>query len=131
MDPSITAEPAPLAAAEVRDAPTAARTAAPTSRAEQAKAERVVSTSILISGLRCTFSYLIFPFVAPIVGLTGNVGPIVGITISVVAIVFNVLGIRRFWRADHKWKVPYTFVAVGIILAMLVLMGQDVADLLG
>jgi O-antigen/teichoic acid export membrane protein len=124
MEPSIAVPPA-VAAAD------ATPTFDPTSRTEKAKAERVVSTSILISALRCTLSYVILPFVAPIIGIAGDLGPALGITISVVAIVANVFSIRRFWRADHKWKVQYTVLATCIILAMLVLMAQDLSDLLG
>src|SRR5262245_9896722 len=101
------------------DATSSSTTFEATSPAEKRKAERVVSTSILISALRCTLSYVILPFVAPIIGIAGDLGPALGITISVVAIVANVFSIRRFWRADHKWKVQYTVLATCIILAML------------
>lgn len=124
MEPSIAADPA--LAADLGHAPAED----PTSPREKAKAERVVSTSILISALRCSLSYVILPFVAPIIGIAGDLGPVLGITISVVAIAANVFSIRRFWRADHRWKVQYTVVAVGIIIAMLVLMFQDIGRLL-
>jgi len=127
MEPSIAADPSRLATADLGAAPTED----PTSPREKRKAERVVSTSILISALRCSLTYVILPFVAPIIGITGDLGPALGITISVVAIVANVFSIRRFWRADHKWKVQYTVLAVGIIIAMLVLMAQDISELLG
>jgi hypothetical protein len=127
MEPSIAADPTGLAAADL-GAPTVDD---PTSPREKAKAERVVSTSILISALRCSLTYVILPFVAPIIGITGNLGPALGITISIVAIVANVFSIRRFWRADHRWKVQYTVLAVAIIIAMFVLMAQDISELLG
>jgi hypothetical protein len=127
MEPSIAADPTDLAAADL-GAPTVDD---PTSSREKAKAERVVSTSILISALRCSLTYVILPFVAPIIGITGNLGPALGITISIVAIVANVFSIRRFWRADHRWKVQYTVLAVAIIIAMFVLMAQDISELLG
>jgi len=102
----------------------------PASAADKAAAERVVSTSILISAARCLVAYVLLPFVAPIIGIAGDVAPAMGILIGAVAIVANVFGIRRFWRADHKWKVPYTVLAVGIILAMVFLMVRDISDLL-
>jgi O-antigen/teichoic acid export membrane protein len=102
----------------------------PGSAADKASAERVVSTSILISASRCLVTYILLPFVAPIIGIAGDLTPVIGILIGAVAIVANVFGIRRFWRADHKWKVPYTVLAVGIILAMVVLMVEDLADIL-
>jgi O-antigen/teichoic acid export membrane protein len=100
------------------------------SAADKAAAERVVSTSILISAARCLVAYVLLPFVAPIIGIAGDLAPAIGILIGAVAIVANVFGIRRFWRADHKWKVPYTVLAVGIILAMVFLMVRDLSDLL-
>lgn len=102
----------------------------PGSAADKASAERVVSTSILISASRCLVTYILLPFVAPIIGIAGDLTPAIGIAIGAVAIVANLFGIRRFWRADHKWKVPYTVLAIGIILAMLVLMFRDLTDLL-
>lgn len=97
----------------------------------EAAAERAFSTSILISATRCLLTYVVLPFVAPLVGIAKNVGPGFGIAIGVVAIGSNVLTIRRFHRAQHRWRWAYTVIAVTVIAMLLVLMARDIADLLG
>jgi hypothetical protein len=96
-----------------------------------ADADRAFSTSILVSATRCVLTYVILPFVAPILGLAAGVGPAIGIVISAVAIVFNVMSIRRFWRADHRWRWAATIVSSAIIVLLVVLLVRDIADLLG
>jgi hypothetical protein len=92
--------------------------------------ERVFSTSVLISGIRCTLTYVIFPFIAPIVGIASGIGSGIGLVIGLLAITSNVFSIRRFWRADHKWKWPVSVLNAGIIVLLLVLMVIDAKDLL-
>ncbi len=87
-------------------------------------AESVFSKSILISAVRCVLTYVIFPFVAPLVGLAG-VGPWVGIALSLVAIYFNVYSIRRFWATDHKFKKPMSALNLGVIILVVVLLVLD------
>jgi hypothetical protein len=95
-----------------------------------ADADRAFSTSILVSATRCVLTYIVLPFVAPILGLAAGVGPAIGIVISAVAIVFNVMSIRRFWRADHRWRWAATIVSSTIIVLLVVLLMRDLADLL-
>jgi hypothetical protein len=116
----------------VTSTPTSAP-AADRSRAEQVAAEedaqRVFSTSVVISAVRCLLTYVLFPFVAPVVGIASGVGSTIGIITSTIAIAANVWSIRRFHRADHRWKWPITAINVAIIALLLVLLGLDVADL--
>ncbi len=92
-------------------------------------AERVFSIALLVSAVRCTFAYVLLPFVAPFIGLAPGVGPLLGLTIGVVAIVANVASIRRFWRANHPWRIPMTVLNVTVIAFLLVLMYRDLATL--
>ena len=98
---------------------------------QEAAAEKAFSTSILISATRCLLTYVVLPFVAPLVGIAKDVGPGFGIAIGVVAIGSNVLTIRRFHRAQHRWRWAYTAIAVTVIAMLLVLMARDIADLIG
>lgn len=95
------------------------------------EAERVFSKSVVISGIRCVLSYVIFPFVAPLVGLTANTGAVVGVIIGVVAIVFNVLSIRRFFAADHPYKWWASALNAAVIVLLIVLFFIDSQTLLG
>jgi hypothetical protein len=97
----------------------------------EAAAEKAFSTSILISATRCLLTYVVLPFVAPLIGIAKDVGPGFGILIGVVAIGSNVLTIRRFHRAQHRWRWAYTAIAVTVIAMLLVLMARDLADLIG
>ncbi|MGH9228957.1 MAG: hypothetical protein ACRD07_09575 [Acidimicrobiales bacterium] len=94
-------------------------------------AQRAFSTSILVSGIRCLLTYIVLPFLAPALGLAAGVGPAIGIPIGVVAIGFNILTIRRFWAADHRWRWAYTAIALTVIALLLVLMVEDILDLVG
>jgi len=91
---------------------------------ESEEAEKVFSKSILISAIRCLLTYVLFPFVAPLIGLT-DVGPWVGVGLSVVAIYFNIYSIRRFWAADHRWKKPISALNVGVIILVTILLVID------
>jgi hypothetical protein len=92
-------------------------------------AQRAFSTSILVSATRCLLTYIVLPFLAPVLGLAAGVGPALGIPIGVVAIGSNVLTIRRFWAADHHWRWVYTAIALTVIALLLVLMVDDIFDL--
>ena len=92
---------------------------------------RVFSTSILISAVRCLLAYIVFPWVLPAAGVAGDIGPGIGIVVGLVAIGFNVLSIRRFWRADHRWKRPITALNGTVIAMLAILLVVDVQDLLG
>ena len=93
--------------------------------------EKVFSQSILISGIRCVLTYVVFPFIFPIVGITSGIGSTIGLIIGTIAIVANVFSIRRFWKADHKYKVPVSILNVGIIVLLVVLVILDANNLFG
>ena len=86
--------------------------------------------SMLISAVRCTLTYVVFPFVAPAVGFATGVGPVVGILIGSFAMVCDVFTIRRFFAVDHKWRWPISAVAFCVICLLAVLLVQDVSHLL-
>jgi hypothetical protein len=99
--------------------------------ASERAAQRAFSTSVFVSGVRCLLTYVVLPFVAPALGLAAGVGPAIGIPVGIVAIVANVLTIRRFWAADHRWRWAYTGLALTIITLLGVLMVEDLASLVG
>jgi len=97
--------------------------------ADEETAQRVFTTSLLISATRCLLTYVLFPFVAPVIGIASGVGSTIGIVTSTIGIAANVWSIVRFHRADHRWKWPITAINVGVIGLLLVLMAIDLADL--
>ena len=99
--------------------------------ASEGAAQRAFSTSVLVSAMRCLLTYLVLPFVLPALGIAAGVGPAIGIPVGIAAVVFNVLTIRRFWAADHRWRWAYTALALTVITLLFVLMAEDIASLLG
>lgn len=81
-------------------------------------ARRSTTTAIVVSGIRCTITYLLVPILAPFVGMVETVGAPLAIALSVTAIMMGVSGVRRFWIADHRARWAYTsFIAV--VMALL------------
>jgi hypothetical protein len=96
-------------------------------RVSDADAQRLFSTSIFISALRCLLTYVAFPVITPLVGAVAGVAPVIGIPIAVVALVFDVLGIRRFFRAGHRMRWPITVIYLAIMGMVSYLLAGDIA----
>ena len=96
----------------------------------QQQAERAFNYSLIVSGIRCTLTYVILPFVAPLIGLAPFVGPVIGLPIAAVAIVANIVSIRRFWRVQHRWRWPVTFLHLGVLGLLAWLVYTDLRALL-
>lgn len=92
--------------------------------------ERLFSVSIVVSAVRCTLTYVVFPWILPILGIAGGVGPGIGLAIGTIAIAANVVSIRRFWIADHRWKIPISALNGGIIVLLSILVVTDLSELL-
>jgi hypothetical protein len=99
-------------------------------KASEASARSLVERSLLISMVRCLLTYVVLPFVAPILGVGLGVTPIVGIVVGGVAIVANVASVRRFWRADHRYRWHYTALASLIVVLLSWLVVADLVELL-
>lgn len=98
--------------------------------ADEGTPEKGFSRSILISAIRCTLTYVVLPFLAPWIGLAPGVGPGFGLAIGAVAIAANVMSIRRFWKADHRWKKPVTALHLAVIGLLLILGILDIRALI-
>lgn len=95
------------------------------------QAESAFSKSIAVSAIRCTLTYVLIPFVFPLIGFGAGVGPYIGVPIGLAAIVANVVSIRRFHRSDHRWKWPMSIINGGILILLVILVVIDFRDLLG
>ena len=93
-------------------------------------AQRAFSMAMVISGIRCLIAYIALPFVAPFLNLAPGVGPWLGVSISVVAIVANMFSIRRFARSQHRLRKPVIAINIAVIIFMLVLIGIDLSTAL-
>jgi hypothetical protein len=95
----------------------------------EASAHRIFNLSIGLSALRCLLSYVVFPIITPLVGAATDVGPAIGIPIAVVALFFDVMGIRRFWLASHRWRWAMTVVYVLVMSLVASLLVGDIIKL--
>lgn len=94
-------------------------------------ARRSTTTALVISGIRCTITYLLVPALAPVIGILDTFGAPVSIALSIVAIGMGIAGVRRFWMADHRSRWAYTGF-IGLVLVLLsVGIVLDVAKILG
>lgn len=88
---------------------------------------RTFQRSMAISAVRCTLTYVVFPFVLPGISFLRGVGPIVGIVIGSIALVCDTLTIRRFFAVDHKYRWQFSAIAFGIMCLLTVLLVQDLS----
>lgn len=84
---------------------------------------------MVVSGTRCLLAYFVFPYLLPLLGVAEEVGPALGVSIGAVAIVFNTLSIRRFWRADHRLKWLVSTLNAAVIGFMCYLIAGDLGVL--
>lgn len=89
-------------------------------------AEGVFGKSIVVSGLRCTLTYIVLPLLAPIFNLSGASLPVIGLLLGAVSMVAIVISMRRFFAADHKYRWGYAAIG-GAIFVMLIIAG--IADI--
>lgn len=99
--PGVVPPPASAAEAVIRKV---LRVPAGPPKASDDAANRLFSASILLSALRCLFTYVVVPVLVPLVGPAVGNSPGIGIPLSVVALVFDVRAVRRFWLANHPWR---------------------------
>jgi hypothetical protein len=90
---------------------------------------RMFSFSIVLSALRCLLSYVVFPVATPALGVAAGVGPALGIPIAVLALVFDVVGIRRFWVNDHRWRWGMTAIYATVMALVSALLIGDIVHL--
>lgn len=96
-----------------------------------ASAQRLFSTSILLSAARCLLSYVLLPIVTPLASAFAGVEPYVGIPVALLALGFDVAGMRRFWVADHRWRWAMTALYLAVMALVTVLLVSDVRRLAG
>jgi hypothetical protein len=93
------------------------------------QAQRAFSAAMVLSGLRCLVSYVIVPVLLPVLGIATGAGPAIGVPVALLALVFDVRGIRRFWLAgsSHRWAMTGLYLAVMALVTFLLV--QDLTAL--
>lgn len=93
------------------------------------QANRAFERSVTISAVRCITTYLLLPFVLPLIGLSGAVGPFVSIALSVVSVIFITISARRFFGSDHPWRWVHAVIGAIILVVLAVASVFDVLNI--
>ncbi len=98
-------------------------------RPSAASAQQAFSRSVWISATRCLLTYVVLPVLGPVLGLTGAVGPALGLVVGTVSMIAIVVSMRRFWAAQHRLRWHYGALggAIGVLLVVQAVI--DVVDL--
>ncbi|MGH9291772.1 MAG: hypothetical protein ACRD0B_08045 [Acidimicrobiales bacterium] len=100
--------------------------ARPRSVPRDEEVHRLFSGSILISAVRCLLGYVLLPILTPVLHVAGALGPALGIPLGVVALVFDIRGMRRFFLADHRYRWPITALYLAVMVLVMVLLVHDI-----
>lgn len=81
--------------------------------------------SMLIAGVRCTITYLIIPFGAPVIAWLGVLATPLSLALSVIAVGMAISSLRRVWMADYRHRYAYSFfIVVAVTLLVVVIVGD-------
>jgi hypothetical protein len=90
----------------------------------------IFSASMALSGTRCLLSYIVLPLLAPWLGALPFIGPAIGIPVGVLALVFDVRAMRRFFQSDHRWRWVAAIVYLAVMVMVATLVVRDISHLL-
>lgn len=93
-------------------------------------AQSAFQTSMIVSSIRCTLTYVVLPFVAPMIGLAASLAEPLGIVVALVAMVSIIFSMRRFFGSMHPKRWYYAAVAGVMFLFLIYLLVNDVIGLL-
>jgi hypothetical protein len=98
-----------------------------TTGADDRRSYNVFSLSMVFSGLRCLFSYVLVPFVTPFLSL--GLRAAIGLPLGVFAIFFDLFALRRFYKSKNKYRLYISLIYAGIIGLLVVLVIRDILNL--
>ena len=90
----------------------------------------IFSASMALSGTRCLLSYIVLPVLAPWLGALPFIGPAIGIPVGILALVFDVRAMRRFFQTDHRWRWVAAAVYLAVMAMVATLVFRDISRLL-
>ncbi len=93
-------------------------------------AQSAFQTSMLVSSIRCTLTYVILPFIAPLIGVAASIGEPLGIAVALIAMVSITFSMRRFFGSDHPKRWQYAAVASVMFCFLIYLLVNDVIGVL-
>jgi hypothetical protein len=97
--------------------------------ADGQEVHNIFSASMALSGTRCLLSYIVLPVLAPWLGALPFIGPAIGIPVGVLALVFDVRAMRRFFQTDHRWRWVAAIVYLAVMAMVATLVFRDISRL--
>lgn len=96
-----------------------------------ARVYRTFERSMLISAIRCTLTYVVFPVASSSLSFVHGLGPVFGIAIGLFALGCDTFTVRRFFVANHRYRWYFSALAGGVMVLLAWLLVQDIFHLLG
>jgi hypothetical protein len=96
--------------------------------ASDEEAHRLFSLSLAVSAARCLLTYVILPIATPLIGPATGGRPAITIPLSILAIIFDIRALRRFWLANHPWRWRMTALYGLVMLFIAGLLVGDVVS---
>jgi len=73
----------------------------------------VVGVPLMLTAVRCTFQYIIVPFVLPLFGARGAFSPVANMVAGLVGLVVIIYNVKRLWRTN--WRTRYLWLSLVIV----------------
>ena len=86
--------------------------------------------SLMITAVRCAVVYLAIPILVPLVSVAGVISGPLSVALCVLALVNGVIGMRRFWRADHRAKWTYTWFTTAVFVVLFASLISEISGLI-
>ncbi|MBX3015577.1 MAG: hypothetical protein KF832_28910 [Caldilineaceae bacterium] len=93
------------------------------------QATKSLGGSLLLSAVRCTLQYIVFPFFLPLLGLTGAISSIISLVLSLLAVGIILYNIVELWSTSWRWR--YLGLGSVMLLMLIVFLADDLRLLLG
>lgn len=92
------------------------------------RATKSLGGSLVFSAIRCTLQYVLFPFVLPLLGLTGTISTIITLVLSLFAVGLIVYNIIELWPTSWRWR--YLGMGAVMLLILAVFLVEDINALI-
>ncbi len=92
-------------------------------------AQRAMTSSIMVSAVRCMITYIVVPILTPIIGILDLVDAPLSLVLCCLAFFMSGRSLRRFWRADHSKRWHYTALVVVVWSFLAVAVIRDITQI--
>jgi hypothetical protein len=93
-------------------------------------AQAAMSSSILVSAVRCVLTYLVIPLLQPMAHAFGTVSRPLSVLLCLLGGFMSIRSMRRFWATDHPKRWAYTAFASVLLTYLAYGLVTDVAHIL-